>query len=123
MKVRIMKLQSANLKRESQSKCLARLSEAIKRIFKSQCKASLLEGLSCTKTIHPFQRETNQQLKTGNYDNPKGIIYDIALDNFCLLVYKITEIEYFDYSVFPPRRINYTLCAKSNKWKTQAANP
>ncbi|KAI8353985.1 hypothetical protein BD560DRAFT_408079 [Blakeslea trispora] len=53
----------------------------------------------------------------------KGIIYDIALDNFCLLIYKMTEIEHLDYSVFPPRRMSFTLCTKTNKWRAQAANP
>lgn len=32
------------------------------------------------------------------------VVHDIAMDNFCLLVYKINEVEYFDHSSFPPRR-------------------
>ncbi|KAI9306629.1 hypothetical protein BJ944DRAFT_159538, partial [Cunninghamella echinulata] len=27
--------------------------------------------------------------------------HDIAMDNFCLLIYKITEVEHFDYNSFP----------------------
>lgn len=26
------------------------------------------------------------------------------MDNFCLLLYKVTEVEHFDYNVFPPKR-------------------
>lgn len=32
------------------------------------------------------------------------VVHDIAMDNFCLLVYRISEVEYFDYSSFPPKR-------------------
>lgn len=35
----------------------------------------------------------------------KSLVHDIALDNFCLLVYKITDVEYYDYSSFPPKRL------------------
>ncbi|KAI8082590.1 uncharacterized protein B0P05DRAFT_459221, partial [Gilbertella persicaria] len=33
------------------------------------------------------------------------LLIDIAMDNFCLLVYKVTEAEYLDYSIFPPKRM------------------
>lgn len=33
-----------------------------------------------------------------------SIIHDIAMDNFCMLVYKVTDVEYFDYSCYPPKR-------------------
>ncbi|GAN05809.1 hypothetical protein MAM1_0102c05284 [Mucor ambiguus] len=36
----------------------------------------------------------------------KTLVHDIAMDNFCLLVYKVTDVEHFDYSVFPPKRLN-----------------
>lgn len=32
------------------------------------------------------------------------VVHDIAMDNYCLLVYKIVEVEHFDYSPFPPKR-------------------
>lgn len=35
----------------------------------------------------------------------KSIVHDIAMDNFCLLVYKVTDVEYLDYSCFPPKRL------------------
>lgn len=35
----------------------------------------------------------------------KQVIHDIAMDNFCLLAYKISEVEYYDYSSFPQRRM------------------
>lgn len=28
-----------------------------------------------------------------------------AMDNFCLLIYKITEVEHLDHSTFPPKRM------------------
>jgi hypothetical protein len=34
-----------------------------------------------------------------------SIVHDIAMDNFCLLVYKVTDVEYLDYSLFPPKRM------------------
>lgn len=34
-----------------------------------------------------------------------SIVHDIAMDNFCLLVYKVTDVEYFDYTLFPPKRM------------------
>lgn len=34
----------------------------------------------------------------------KQVIHDIAMDNFCLLAYKISEVEYYDHSSFPQRR-------------------
>ncbi|KAL1929716.1 hypothetical protein VTP01DRAFT_1854 [Rhizomucor pusillus] len=51
------------------------------------------------------------------------VVHDIAMDNFCLLVYRISEVEYFDYSSFPPRRTIYTYSLKDNQWLVQDANP
>lgn len=34
----------------------------------------------------------------------KTLVHDIAMDNFCLLVFKVTDVEHFDYSEFPPKR-------------------
>ncbi|CEI86123.1 hypothetical protein RMCBS344292_00568 [Rhizopus microsporus] len=48
---------------------------------------------------------------------------DIAMDNLCLLIYKVTEVEHLDYSIFPPKRMVYTLSTKSNDWKVETANP
>ncbi|KAI7885854.1 hypothetical protein K492DRAFT_123235 [Lichtheimia hyalospora FSU 10163] len=33
-----------------------------------------------------------------------SLIHDIAMDNFCLLAFKISEVEYYDHSSFPQRR-------------------
>ncbi|GAA5809672.1 hypothetical protein MFLAVUS_003084 [Mucor flavus] len=52
-----------------------------------------------------------------------SIIHDIAMDNFCLLVYKVTDVEYFDYSCYPPKRRFYTYSLKSNSWDIQTSNP
>lgn len=35
----------------------------------------------------------------------KSVVHDIALDNFCLLVYKVTDVEYLDHSCYPPKRL------------------
>jgi hypothetical protein len=35
----------------------------------------------------------------------KSVVHDIAMDNFCLLLYKVTDVEHFDYSCFPPKRM------------------
>jgi len=45
---------------------------------------------------------------TGRPD-PSRIVHDIAMDNFCLLIFKITAVEHFDYSAFPAQRTLYTL--------------
>ncbi|KAI8987377.1 hypothetical protein BDF20DRAFT_814383 [Mycotypha africana] len=37
----------------------------------------------------------------------KSVLHEIALDNFCLLVFKVTDVEHLDYSCFPPKR---TVC-------------
>lgn len=39
-----------------------------------------------------------------------SVVHDIALDNFCLLIYKVTDVEYFNYATFPPKRlVNFIL--------------
>ncbi|KAK4521302.1 uncharacterized protein ATC70_011916 [Mucor velutinosus] len=53
----------------------------------------------------------------------KSLVHDIAMDNFCLLVYKVTDVEHLDYSVFPPKRLVYKLLIKTNVWDIQVANP
>lgn len=42
---------------------------------------------------------------TASSTDQKQVIHDIAMDNFCLLAYKISEVEYYDYSSFPQRRM------------------
>ncbi|KAI8141523.1 hypothetical protein BJV82DRAFT_618080 [Fennellomyces sp. T-0311] len=49
------------------------------------------------------------------------VVHDIAMDNFCLLVYKVSDVEHFDYSSYPPRRTVHTL--KDNRWISKEANP
>ncbi|CDH48695.1 hypothetical protein RO3G_13018 [Lichtheimia corymbifera JMRC:FSU:9682] len=53
----------------------------------------------------------------------KQVIHDIAMDNFCLLAYKISEVEYYDHSSFPQRRTIYTYSLKDNRWISKDANP
>ena len=35
----------------------------------------------------------------------KSIVHEIAMDNFCLLIYKVTDAEHLDYACFPPKRM------------------
>lgn len=37
------------------------------------------------------------------------VAHDIAMDNFCLLIFKISAVEHFQYSNFPPQRNMYTI--------------
>ncbi|CAO3644939.1 unnamed protein product [Cunninghamella echinulata] len=56
-------------------------------------------------------------------DNKLKIVHDIAMDNFCLLIYKITEVEHFDYNSFPAINTLYTYSVKNNQWSVQELNP
>lgn len=35
----------------------------------------------------------------------ESVVHDIAMDNFCLLVCKVTHVEYFNYASYPPKRL------------------
>ncbi|CAO3591228.1 unnamed protein product [Absidia cylindrospora] len=77
-----------------------------------------------------YPRADNASFACQSLDNYSGddgsklkVVHDIAMDNYCLLVYKVTEVEYFDYNPFPPRRNVFTFSVKENKWSTQELNP
>ncbi|GJJ71922.1 hypothetical protein EMPS_04279 [Entomortierella parvispora] len=55
-------------------------------------------------------------------DNPAKILHDIALDNFCLLVFKPLDIVHFESSPLPPKRTIYTTDA-AGQWAMTEANP
>ncbi|KAF9419191.1 hypothetical protein BGZ94_009493 [Podila epigama] len=55
-------------------------------------------------------------------DNPQKILHDIALDNYCLLVFKPLDIVHFESSLLPPKRTIYTTDAAGN-WAMNEANP
>ncbi|KAF8939863.1 hypothetical protein EDD21DRAFT_380723 [Dissophora ornata] len=55
-------------------------------------------------------------------DNPAKILHDIALDNFCLLVFKPLDIVHFESSLLPPKRTIYTSDA-AGQWAVSEANP
>ncbi|KAG0245007.1 hypothetical protein B0O80DRAFT_492686 [Mortierella sp. GBAus27b] len=55
-------------------------------------------------------------------DNPAKILHDIALDNFCLLIFKPLDIIHFESSPLPPKRTIYTADA-SGQWTVNDANP
>ncbi|KAI9322473.1 hypothetical protein BX666DRAFT_1895188 [Dichotomocladium elegans] len=49
-----------------------------------------------------FSLRSNSSPAPGS--DPRKLVHDIAMDNFCLLVYKISEVEHFEHSSFPQRR-------------------
>ncbi|ORX53098.1 hypothetical protein DM01DRAFT_1374561 [Hesseltinella vesiculosa] len=51
------------------------------------------------------------------------VVHDIAMDNFCLLLYKINEVEHFDHNAFPPKRSVFTVSPKDNHWSSTELNP
>ncbi|KAI1307390.1 hypothetical protein EDD11_004474 [Mortierella claussenii] len=55
-------------------------------------------------------------------DNPAKILHDIALDNFCLLLFKPLDIVHFESSTLPPKRTIYTTDA-AGQWAITEANP
>ncbi|KAF9434805.1 hypothetical protein BGZ76_007389 [Entomortierella beljakovae] len=55
-------------------------------------------------------------------DNPAKILHDIALDNFCLLVFKPLDIVHFESAPLPPKRTIYTSDA-AGQWAVTEANP
>ncbi|KAG0308744.1 hypothetical protein BGZ98_007020 [Dissophora globulifera] len=55
-------------------------------------------------------------------DNPAKILHDIALDNYCLLVFKPLDIVHFESSPLPPKRTIYTTDT-AGQWAVNEANP
>ncbi|OZJ06021.1 hypothetical protein BZG36_01077 [Bifiguratus adelaidae] len=55
--------------------------------------------------------------------NSVKLIHDIALDNFCLLIFKVIDVMHLNLSTFPPRRLVYQYSAKDHTWQVQEANP
>jgi hypothetical protein len=45
-------------------------------------------------------------------DNPDKVNHEVAFDNFCLLVFKVSEVIRFEYGVFPPKRVVSILLKK-----------
>ncbi len=48
-------------------------------------------------------------------------IHNSALDNFCLLVFKVTDVDYTQRGMFPPNRIIFS-SKNGNEWKSQNVN-
>ncbi|KAI8992199.1 hypothetical protein BDB01DRAFT_847597 [Pilobolus umbonatus] len=94
-----------------------------------------LQRIELWKSLDPKTRATFTWPTTGeiprsagvafsclSLDTTPSVVHDIAMDNFCLLVYKVTEVEYLDYSCHPPNRLIFNL-QKDGQWSVQAANP
>jgi hypothetical protein len=50
---------------------------------------------------------------------PLKIVHDIAMDNFCLLIFKISAVEHFEYSVFPAKRTVSRLFYEHSMYSTE----
>ncbi|KAI9136068.1 hypothetical protein BKA69DRAFT_232708 [Paraphysoderma sedebokerense] len=50
------------------------------------------------------------------------ISHDIALDNFCLVVVKVSFLDHLVWSTHPPSRTQYE-CGKDGFWSIQEVNP
>ncbi|ORX86773.1 hypothetical protein BCR32DRAFT_264800 [Anaeromyces robustus] len=48
-------------------------------------------------------------------------VHNSALDNFCLLVFKVTDVDYTQRGIFPPNRIIFN-SKNGNEWKYQNVN-
>ncbi|KAI9009401.1 hypothetical protein CLU79DRAFT_710962 [Phycomyces nitens] len=66
---------------------------------------SLMSNKTRASYTWPSQGETPKIGVAGTPEEMIKVVHDIAMDNFCLLVYKITRVDHLDYSVFPPKRI------------------
>ncbi|KAG1147822.1 hypothetical protein G6F37_003473 [Rhizopus arrhizus] len=75
------------------------------------------------KTRTTFSWPSRGDTPRANFIPLETVSEQVAMDNFCLLIYKITEVEHLDHSTFPPKRMLYTLPPKSNLWKVDTANP
>lgn len=53
-------------------------------------------------------------------DNPQKILHDIALDNYCLLVFKPLDIVHFESSSLPPKRTVSVGKSKRSKEKRRS---
>lgn len=58
---------------------------------------------SSVTSFQPLSPISASQNRLRN-DNPAKILHDIALDNFCLLVFRPLEIVHFESSPLPPKR-------------------
>ncbi|KAK3813080.1 MAG: hypothetical protein J3Q66DRAFT_347353 [Benniella sp.] len=70
----------------------------------------------------PLSPVSAAQSKLLRNDNPAKILHDIALDNFCLLIFKPLDIVHFESSPLPPKRTIYTADA-TGQWTVNEANP
>jgi len=61
------------------------------------------------------------KLGRGNSKNDRETIHNSALDNFCLLVFKVTDVDYIQRGIFPPTRILFN-SKNGNEWKQQNVN-
>jgi hypothetical protein len=60
------------------------------------------------KTRTTFSWPSRGDTPRANFIPLETVSEQVAMDNFCLLIYKITEVEHLDHSTFPPKRmVNY----------------
>ncbi|CAG8596909.1 4098_t:CDS:2 [Paraglomus brasilianum] len=56
-------------------------------------------------------------------DTKEQIVHNVALDNFCLLAFKVGGMTRFEYGQFPPKRMVFTLDEKTQEWHIAETNP
>jgi len=57
-------------------------------------------------------RSNNSEMET---------IHNSALDNFCLLIFKVTDVDYTQHGMFPPNRIIFN-SKNGNEWRYTNVN-
>ncbi|KAI8084777.1 uncharacterized protein BX664DRAFT_337763 [Halteromyces radiatus] len=87
---------------------------------RGDCPRAGTASFSC-QSLKYFDEQTGNN-KLDSNDKLK-IVHSIAMDNYCLLVFKVTEVEYFDYNGYPPRRNLFCFSMKDNMWSTVELNP
>ena len=70
-------------------------------------------------------RRGKQEVEKLTKEEELRCVYNAALDNFCLLVFKISNVELFEPSALSPptRRLFQHLNEKENSWKVIEVNP
>ncbi|KAG4101563.1 hypothetical protein H8356DRAFT_1655598 [Neocallimastix lanati (nom. inval.)] len=74
---------------------------------------SIVSSATSSPSIKSFGgRNNNSEIET---------IHNSALDNFCLLIFKVTDVDYTQRGIFPPSRIIFS-SKNGNDWKYENVN-
>ncbi|ORX48994.1 hypothetical protein BCR36DRAFT_404915 [Piromyces finnis] len=72
-------------------------------------------------TSSPAMNAFGGKLSKNTNNSDMETIHNSALDNFCLLVFKVTDVDYTQRGMFPPNRIMFN-SKNGNEWKQQNVN-